>query len=284
MCEHTAAGAVSGRRYLVSTTSTNLLCTTPAWCLRTEGLCQAWGTWMWQVQAMDHSPFDSRTSLRPRGRSFCPSLPYGYHTLNTFLDRAVGPTSLVHDAVARHIPARLAASGAGADSGGCGGSASGHGEGTDTAARRERLAAVLDGRSSRARLISKVDPAELQSLLAAISLRVPESLLSVEDGTGSAAAQAAVPGIAKRGVLCKSVGGLWVQYVLVSNPEASGAAGDCTKPVVAILARQHPGETVASFVVEGVLAFLVSADPEAAALRDAFDFHVFPMVLTLMES
>ena len=68
------------------------------------------------------------------------------------------------------------------------------------------------------------------------------------DGTRSAAAQAAVPGVAKRGALCKSVGGLWVQYVLVSNPEASGAAGDCTKPVVAILARQHPGETVARCV------------------------------------
>ncbi len=39
-----------------------------------------------------------------------------------------------------------------------------------------------------------------------------------------------------------------------------------------------PPPLPASFLMEGVLAFLVSPDPEAAALRDAFEFHVFPMV------
>ncbi len=53
-------------------------------------------------------------------------------------------------------PASLAA-GAGGASGS---------DGDTAAARRERLAAVLDGRSDRARRLSKVDPAHLQALLA----------------------------------------------------------------------------------------------------------------------
>ncbi len=56
----------------------------------------------------------------------------------------------------------------------------------------------------------------------------------------------AVAGVATRGVLCKSVGGLWVQYVRVTAP---GAPPEDPRPLVVVLARQHPGETVARWGV-----------------------------------
>ena len=51
-----------------------------------------------------------------------------------------------------------------------------------------------------------------------------------------------------------------------------------TKPLIYIIGRQHPGETPASFIVEGVLNFLLSPSIEAKQLRDKFEFRVVPMV------
>ena len=40
----------------------------------------------------------------------------------------------------------------------------------------------------------------------------------------------------------------------------------------------HPGESNASFIVEGILNFLVSDEPEAKQLRDKYVFKVVPML------
>lgn len=40
----------------------------------------------------------------------------------------------------------------------------------------------------------------------------------------------------------------------------------------------HPGETNSSFIVEGILDFLVSDAPEAVALRDKYVFKIVPML------
>ena len=50
------------------------------------------------------------------------------------------------------------------------------------------------------------------------------------------------------------------------------------KKVMLLTARVHPGETQASFMVNGFLKFLVSDDPRAVALRDNFVFKVAPML------
>ena len=44
------------------------------------------------------------------------------------------------------------------------------------------------------------------------------------------------------------------------------------------LARQHPGETVGSFVMQGVIDFLTSEHPIARHLRREVVFKVIPMV------
>ncbi|KAA0150308.1 hypothetical protein FNF29_05320 [Cafeteria roenbergensis] len=51
------------------------------------------------------------------------------------------------------------------------------------------------------------------------------------------------------------------------------------KPVVYIGARVHPGETAASYMLHGMLAFLLQPrNPYARALRNRFVFQVVPMV------
>lgn len=51
------------------------------------------------------------------------------------------------------------------------------------------------------------------------------------------------------------------------------------KPVVYVGARVHPGETASSYMVHGLLAFLLQPrNPYARALRNRFVFHVVPMI------
>lgn len=57
--------------------------------------------------------------------------------------------------------------------------------------------------------------------------------------------------------LCKSLGGNSVDYVIITNFE-SPDADIAMREAVVITGRVHPGETVSSFIVEGMLQFLVS--------------------------
>ena len=48
--------------------------------------------------------------------------------------------------------------------------------------------------------------------------------------------------------------------------------------VVFIMARVHPGETPSSFVIQGLLDFLVSSHDIAASLREHIVFKIIPML------
>ena len=50
------------------------------------------------------------------------------------------------------------------------------------------------------------------------------------------------------------------------------------KKVVIMIARQHPGETVGSHVIKGVIDFLLGDFEEAQKLREIYDFYIFPMM------
>lgn len=50
------------------------------------------------------------------------------------------------------------------------------------------------------------------------------------------------------------------------------------RPYVFLMARVHPGESNASWVMKGTLEFLVSSDPIADLLRKCFIFKVIPML------
>lgn len=50
------------------------------------------------------------------------------------------------------------------------------------------------------------------------------------------------------------------------------------KPVILVVARQHPGETVSSFVAQGFIDYLVSNTKESEYIRKNFIVKVVPMV------
>ena len=47
---------------------------------------------------------------------------------------------------------------------------------------------------------------------------------------------------------------------------------------IIISSRVHPGESNASFIIEGFLEFIVSNEKDAKTLRDTFVFKVIPML------
>jgi murein tripeptide amidase MpaA len=53
---------------------------------------------------------------------------------------------------------------------------------------------------------------------------------------------------------------------------------DKPKPGVVLTARVHPGETNSSWIMKGVIDFLISEDPEANKLRESYVFKVVPML------
>lgn len=51
-----------------------------------------------------------------------------------------------------------------------------------------------------------------------------------------------------------------------------------SKKFIVITSRVHPGESNASYLVHGVIKFLLSDCPEANELRDKFIFKIIPML------
>jgi murein tripeptide amidase MpaA len=80
-----------------------------------------------------------------------------------------------------------------------------------------------------------------------------------------------------RKVLCKTLQGEDCEVITVTNRK--GAEEQSTRKGVVITARVHPGETVGSWMMRGVLYFLTDPDNEEAnILRDNFVFKIVPML------
>jgi len=74
-------------------------------------------------------------------------------------------------------------------------------------------------------------------------------------------------GVMQRGVLCASIAGNAIERITIPAPNipyAEKASLETRQPskkrVVVVSGRVHPGETVTSFIVMGLLRFLVSDD------------------------
>ncbi|KAK9516970.1 hypothetical protein VZT92_024873 [Zoarces viviparus] len=78
-------------------------------------------------------------------------------------------------------------------------------------------------------------------------------------------------------VLCHSLAGNAV-YVLTISSRGGGRVEERTKKAVVVTARVHPGETNASWMMEGFLDFLLGDSEDAQLLRDTFVFKVVPML------
>ncbi|CAE7704269.1 Nna1 [Symbiodinium sp. CCMP2592] len=87
-----------------------------------------------------------------------------------------------------------------------------------------------------------------------------------------------------RAELCRSIGQLPVPVLAISqglrteDAEGSDESRAKAKYAIVITARQHPGEVVGSWAVQGLLRFLLGPTPAACRLREVYLFHVIPMV------
>ena len=71
----------------------------------------------------------------------------------------------------------------------------------------------------------------------------------------------------------KTLEGRPMLLLSITNPKVP----DSSKKTIWLMARQHSWETGTSWVAEGALRFLLSSDPDAMRIRDAYIFKVFPM-------
>jgi hypothetical protein len=74
-------------------------------------------------------------------------------------------------------------------------------------------------------------------------------------------------------VVGKTVEGRDMLLLTVTN----ASVPDANKKVLWLMARQHAWEASTSWVAEGTLRFLLSADPRAGRVRDEVVFKIFPM-------
>ncbi|NXO47998.1 CBPC4 carboxypeptidase, partial [Aramus guarauna] len=82
--------------------------------------------------------------------------------------------------------------------------------------------------------------------------------------------------------LCQTLGGNLCPLLTITAMPESKKRDDLeqfrNRPYVFLMARVHPGESNASWVMKGTLEFLVSSDPIADLLRKCFIFKIVPML------
>ena len=95
----------------------------------------------------------------------------------------------------------------------------------------------------------------------------------------------------KESTLCKSLSGLEVPLLTISSRINSRTfevidENEFTsetlplnkyKKYIIVCSRVHPGETIASFIMQGFLNFITSNEPFAVELRKRIVFKVIPM-------
>ncbi|XP_066490845.1 cytosolic carboxypeptidase 4 isoform X2 [Tiliqua scincoides] len=86
----------------------------------------------------------------------------------------------------------------------------------------------------------------------------------------------------RRQTLCRTLGGNACPLLTITAMPETESSDDweefCERPYVVLMARVHPGESNASWVMKGTLEFLLSSDPIADLLRQCFIFKIVPML------
>lgn len=81
----------------------------------------------------------------------------------------------------------------------------------------------------------------------------------------------------KQRVLCQTLAGNHIYVLTVTAPTKCPKEVKLKKAIV-ITARIHPGETVGSWMMKGLLDYLTSCEPDAKLLRENFVFKIIPML------
>ncbi|TMS35557.1 hypothetical protein L596_002936 [Steinernema carpocapsae] len=77
----------------------------------------------------------------------------------------------------------------------------------------------------------------------------------------------------KRDLLASSVQKRRLDLITIS-----GEANNKKPKIIFLMGRVHPGETPSSFVIHGLLQFLISDDSRAVKLRSLYTFKIVPML------
>lgn len=85
------------------------------------------------------------------------------------------------------------------------------------------------------------------------------------------------PNIIRRTSLCKTLAGNNLDMLIITNFTSSQDAIAKRKCVI-LSGRVHPGESNSSFVMEGLIQYLVSNEEPAKVLRERFVFKIVPML------
>ena len=83
--------------------------------------------------------------------------------------------------------------------------------------------------------------------------------------------------IIRRTSLCKTLAGNNLDMLIVTNFKSTQDQIAKRKCII-LTGRVHPGESNSSYVVEGLIQFLVGTDEVAKILRDRFVFKIIPML------
>jgi len=82
-----------------------------------------------------------------------------------------------------------------------------------------------------------------------------------------------------KGTLTRTLAGNRCEYLTITSKDKDPkSAKAMAKKGIFISARVHPGESNASWMMKGVIEFLVGNSPEARALREHFVFKIVPIL------
>ena len=81
----------------------------------------------------------------------------------------------------------------------------------------------------------------------------------------------------RKTIVCKTLAGNDCEMAIITN-FSSRPEEIAIRRAIVITSRVHPGESNASYIVEGILQFLVSDDEVAKYLRNNFVFKIIPML------
>ena len=75
-------------------------------------------------------------------------------------------------------------------------------------------------------------------------------------------------------ILCRTIAENKVSLLTITD----SSVNKLNKKSIFISSRVHPGETVSSLIMEGIIDFLLSSDSTAVTLRKKFIFKLIPML------
>ncbi len=83
--------------------------------------------------------------------------------------------------------------------------------------------------------------------------------------------------IVRRAPLCQTLAGNQCDMLIITN-FVGNSDHIAERPAVILTAKVHPGETNSSFIIEGVIRYLISSDEGAHFLRSRYVFKIVPML------